>query len=140
MRNAGNPVAVKALRGVALMRLATVFVSPAVVLIALGCGGNGLVQPPSSDEPSEATEPCEVNNTATATFENNSATNRTFDVLWDGSRIGTVKPGRQSPPYTITAGVQHSLQFVFTNTFNEACSQLVAAVPSCTEWVFECAT
>ncbi len=81
---------------------------------------------------------CEVNNTAEVYFINNSNSNSTYDVIWDGVKIATVTPGNESETFIVSANVQHTLVFSFTNTSNNACTPSTPVVPQCQKWWFDC--
>jgi len=82
--------------------------------------------------------PCETNNTGKVYFINHSNSNSTYDVIWDGVKIFTVAPNQQSPTITVSAGIQHTLLFRFTNTSNGACTQSTPIIPQCETWWFDC--
>ena len=79
--------------------------------------------------------PCQQNNTASVTFENRSNSS-TYDVIWDGSRIGSIGPGA-SISRTVAAG-QHTLVFKFSNTSNNACSQSTPNPAQCSSQTYSC--
>jgi len=56
-------------------------------------------------------------------FRNLSATNATYDIIWDGAKLTTVGPGQTSDTYEESCEVQHTLDFKITNTSQYACSQ-----------------
>ncbi len=96
------------------------------------------------DSPTEITTPtttlaaCELNNTAKISFENRSTSNRTYDVIWDGSKRTILGPGERSDQYTEQAGVTHSLQFKFTNSGQAACSLSHPILVVCTSSTYWC--
>ena len=81
---------------------------------------------------------CEINSTAEVYFINNSNSNSTYDVIWDGVKIATVTPGDESNTFTVSANIQHTLVFRFTNTSNNACTPSTPVVPQCQTWWFDC--
>lgn len=83
--------------------------------------------------------PCVVNRTATVTFENRSTTSKTYDVIWDGSRIATLAPGQESNSITVSAG-SHTLLFKIANSSSNACSQASPNLAQCDSRVFYCST
>jgi hypothetical protein len=84
------------------------------VLLVASCSSS-----PSS--PTKTTPACQLNNTATITFENRSTSNTTYDVVWDGAKMTTVSPGSESQEYTVAAGLQghqHQYQCVYPSHAN----------------------
>ena len=81
---------------------------------------------------------CETNNTAQVKFQNKSNTNKTYDIIWDGSKVGTVAPGATSSTSTVAAGVQHTLVFKITNTNTEACTPSTPTPAKCTSQTYSC--
>ncbi|HEX9649394.1 MAG TPA: hypothetical protein VGA21_02435 [Cyclobacteriaceae bacterium] len=82
--------------------------------------------------------PCEANQSGKVYFINNSNSNSTYDVIWDGVKIFTVAPGQQSSTITVTANIQHTLVFRYTNTSNNACTPSTPVIPQCETWWFNC--
>lgn len=80
---------------------------------------------------------CEVNNTAIVTFSNKSASS-TYAVLWDGSIITTLAPGETSESYTVSAGIQHTLLFRYSNSTTAACSQSTPTLAQCSSINYFC--
>lgn len=56
-------------------------------------------------------------------FKNNSVSNATYDIIWDGAKLTTLAPGQTSETYEESCEVQHTLDFKITNTGQYACSQ-----------------
>lgn len=105
-----------------------------VLICACGasfCGG-------SSQAPTPATPICQSQNTATVYFENRSVSNLTYDVIWDGARIATVGPSKDSATFTYAANVTHSLTFLFTNTNLIACSTNFPILTTCSNTFYSC--
>ena len=92
----------------------------------------------SSDSTGPAGSDCETNNTALIRFGNNSNTNSTYNVIWDGSNLVTITPGTESQQFTVAAGVQHTLVFRITNTNNNACSPSTPTLSQCAARIFSC--
>jgi hypothetical protein len=92
----------------------------------------------STDAPEETMSECERNNTATVQFENRSASNTTYDVVWDGSKLTTLAPGTKSSTYTVSAGTTHTLAFKITNTSRMACSQSSPNLAQCQTYLYWC--
>lgn len=88
-------------------------------------------------DPTEPEPPpdCERNHTASVAFKNNSD-RTTYDVIWDGSRIGTIRPGK-STTRTVSAG-RHSMVFRFANTRQNACSSASPSIAQCSSRCFTC--
>jgi hypothetical protein len=78
---------------------------------------------------------CERYGTADVTFLNGSDYS-TYDVILDGSRIGTISPGR-SITRTVAAGV-HSVQFIFSNTGQPACYEAHPNLAACEKTTLSC--
>ncbi|MFZ1689311.1 MAG: hypothetical protein WAU70_17950 [Flavobacteriales bacterium] len=55
-------------------------------------------------------------------FRNNSVTNSTYNVVWDGNVITTLSPFTSSEKFTVEPG-SHTLVFKKSNTGLNACSQ-----------------
>ena len=70
------------------------------------------------------------------TFENKSNTNKTYDVIWDGSRVGTIGPG-QTTKITTAAG-QHTLVFQISNSNTGACSTSTPVLALNVNYTFSC--
>ena len=81
---------------------------------------------------------CEVNQTAQVRFTNLSNTNSTHDVIWDGSKIATIAPGDTTNYFTVTANIEHTLQFKFTNTSDPACTESKPILAQCRFNIFWC--
>jgi hypothetical protein len=81
---------------------------------------------------------CKQNNTASISFHNVSTTNRTYNIVFDGSNLTTVAPGQTSNSYTIAAGTQHSLTFTFTNTGGNACTTSFPTLAQCASSTYSC--
>ncbi len=92
----------------------------------------------SSDSTGPAQSACETNNTALVSFRNNSNTNRTYNVIWDGVNRATITPGSESEKFTVAAGVQHTLVFRYTNTNTNACTPSTPTLAQCSNMWFNC--
>lgn len=84
------------------------------------------------------TRPCEVNVTGEVYFKNLSVSNRTYDIIWDGSKLTTVPPNQQSAVYTFSANVKHSLIFRYTNTSDNACTPSEPILSQCMKTWYSC--
>ena len=82
--------------------------------------------------------PCEANQTGDVFFTNISNTNSTYDIIWDGVKIATVPPGKDSGTFTVAANVQHTLEFRFTNSNNLACTTSTPVIAQCQTLFFNC--
>ena len=80
---------------------------------------------------------CEKNSTAWVTFENNSNSNTTYDVIWDGVKKVTIAPGTKSPTYTVASG-QHTLRYNVTNTNIIARAQVTLNLEVCSSNTYYC--
>ena len=101
----------------------------AAAVMSMACA-----ESPSTPEASE----CQRNNSAKVTFENRTTNNRTYDVVWDGSRLTVLAPGQKSQEYDVEAGITHTLQFKFTNTGQPACSVSHPILVVCTTTNYWC--
>ncbi len=81
---------------------------------------------------------CQVNNTAKLVFRNQSNTNATYDLLWNGSKLFTIAPGSESDTLVTAAGIQHTLLFQFTNSSNNACNPATPTLAQCSNGWFSC--
>ena len=81
---------------------------------------------------------CEVNGTGEVYFINNSNSNSTHDIIWDGVKIATVAPNQSSLVFTYSANVQHTLVFRHTNTSNDACTPSTPFLTQCERLSFSC--
>jgi hypothetical protein len=86
----------------------------AALISSIGC---------TAATPTAPTVPaCQTNNTARVTFENRSATGKTYAVLWDGSTMETLAAGARGSEHTVTAGIPHTLVFMVANSNRNACT------------------
>lgn len=99
----------------------------------------GCKSPSTPTIPTPTTPECEKNHTAQVTFQNKSATNLTYDVIWDGSKLTTIAPGASSQVYTVSAAT-HTLQFRITNTSKAACTQSTPVLAQCHSYTYWCTT
>ena len=81
---------------------------------------------------------CEANQTASVRFTNLSSTSSTHDVIWDGSKIATVIPGDTTEYFTVTANIEHTLQFKFTNSSDPACNESKPIIAQCSFQTYWC--
>ena len=81
---------------------------------------------------------CQVNATGEVYFKNQSNTNKTFDILWDGVKIATVAPNQSSAIFTYPANIPHTLVFKVTNTSTEACTPSTPSLTQCKQVYFSC--
>ncbi len=86
---------------------------------------------------SQSRPDCEKNSTATIYFINTSNTNKTYDIIWDGSIWATVAPNGRSATFTVASG-QHTLLFRFTNTTTQACTQSTPNIAACSNVYYSC--
>lgn len=105
-----------------------------VALLASACGKDTPIAP----TPAPVIPACQTNNTAQVSFGNRSTSNTTYDVVFDGVRIGTLPSGQTSPATTVAAGVAHTLRFQITNTTSLACSQSTPTLAQCGSQTFTC--
>ncbi len=75
--------------------------------------------------------------TTTVRFKNESVSNRTYDVIWDGSRIVSLDAGRESQAYTTSPG-QHTLLFRFSNDGTPACSESTPNLAAGARRIYTC--
>lgn len=107
------------------------------VVVVSACGSDSA---PVVVAPTPIIPACQSQNTATVYFQNRSASNLTYDVLWDGSKLTTVAPGKDSQVYTFAANIPHTLRFQFTNTSLAACNQSTPVLTICTATFYGCGT
>ena len=81
---------------------------------------------------------CEVNQTAEVEFANISNTNSTYDIIWNGSKIATVVPGDTTKVFTVSATVENTLRFQFTNTSDLACTDSNPIFAQCSFHTISC--
>ena len=81
---------------------------------------------------------CEANNTSQVRFENKSATNLTYSVIWDGLLMTTVAPGVTSQNFTVAAG-EHTLHFQIANSGGQpACTPSTPVLIVCNSHSYSC--
>ncbi len=88
------------------------------VVMSLACSSSSN---PLSTSPNTLPS-CQVNNSAEVSFLNKSVHNTTYDIIWDGVFMTTLRPTERSEEYTVTAGVAHTLRFRITNSSQDACT------------------
>ena len=104
---------------------------PVLLFVALaGCS--------ASDATGLGAKACQTQHTANINFTNQSVTNRTYDILVDGSRVTTLAPGQTSSNFVVTAAVQHIIQFNVSNTSTSACTPSLASLIECTTQGYTC--
>ncbi len=104
------------------------------LISVMGCSDSADVVAP----PPPTTLQCQVNNSAKLVFRNQSNTNATYDLIWDGSKLYTIAPGSETDTLVTDAGVQHTLQFQFTNSSNSACNPSTPTLAQCYSGWFAC--
>lgn len=82
-------------------------------------------------------DPCEVNNTAQMCIENASTTGKTYDIILNGVKIMTLAVG-ESQCTTVTAGQEHTVRALITNTNNKACDTASPVIPQCGTRTYKC--
>jgi hypothetical protein len=92
-----------------LQHLAIIFILISFIWIG-GCSSSG------GDASS-----CQKTNTATVRFQNTS-TNTTQEIIWDGLSIATISPGNTSPDFIVSA-TQHTLVILKAGTSTIACPE-----------------
>lgn len=103
-------------------------------LFAADCGSS----PATPIAPAVVVPACQSQNTATVSFQNRSTTNLTYDIVWDGSKLTTVAPARDSQVYTFAANITHTLRFQYTNTTLLACSASTPVLVTCANAFYSC--
>jgi hypothetical protein len=106
---------------------------PVILIVAVAAcssGSNGATAP--------APLACVTNNTAEVDFSNESVTNRTYDILVDGSRVASVSPGTTSPYINVVAGIPHSIEFNVSNSSTAACTPAAATLVQCSTSNYFC--
>ena len=100
----------------------------------MGCSDSADVVAP----PPPTTLQCQVNNTGKLVFRNQSNTNATYDLIWDGSKLYTIAPGSETDTLVTAAGIQHTMLFQITNTSNNACNPATPTLAQCSVGWFAC--
>lgn len=106
-----------------------------VALLAAACGSS---TSPTPIAPVVVVPACQSQNTATVYFQNRSTANLTYDIVWDGSKLTTVTPGKDSQVYTFAANVPHTLRFQYTNTSLLACNASTPVLTTCAATFYGC--
>ena len=75
--------------------------------------------------------------TTTVRFRNESVSNRTYDVIWDGARIVSLDAGRTSQAYQTSPG-EHTLLFRFSNDGTPACSESTPNLAAGANRIYTC--
>ena len=91
----------------------------------------------SSCSKTEDSKPCKDNNTAIVSFTNRSA-NKTYTIVWDGSNMTTLGAGVTSGNYTVSAGIQHTLEFKYSNNSTDACTPSTPTLAQCSTINYFC--
>ena len=108
-----------------------------IILTALGCSKSAPTTPDPPEIPDTPTGDCQIDSTAWVTFKNNSNSNTTYDVIWDGAKKVTITPGTTSPTYTVPSG-QHTMKYVVTNTNTIARAQENLNLQVCSSSTYYC--
>jgi hypothetical protein len=107
----------------------------AIMLLSSLCAACGEKASPST--PTPVTPACQTNATAILHFENRTTT-RTHDLYLDNANVALIGPGQTSQAFTVAAAVQHTVQWVYTNTRLVACT--ATPVPAiCSTTTYFCA-
>jgi hypothetical protein len=102
------------------------------VISSAGCGTD------SSNPLGVTAAACQTNNTADVSFQNNSTTSKSYDVIWDGSRVeSNLAPGATSAVHTQAAG-SHTLEFHVAGTQTNACSPASPNIAQCSTHTYSC--
>lgn len=75
--------------------------------------------------------------TATVVFENRSNSNKTYDVVFDGSLIATLGPDQSTGAISTTPG-GHTYVFKVSNTGKLACNQANPQLVAGRSYTFSC--
>jgi hypothetical protein len=105
----------------------------ALIVVFAACNGANPVTPTLALRPA-----CQTFSTAAVSFANRTATNTTYDIFWDNSRVATVAPSQTSPEITAVAGVAHSLSFRIANTTSAACTPSNPVPAACAAQTYTC--
>lgn len=100
---------------------------PLLIIFAFGC---------TSSE--DTTPECETNATGEVFFSNESTTGKTYDIIWDGTKVATLAPNEESETFVVAANVPHVLQFRITGTGNDACTLSTPVIPQCKRMKYYC--
>src|SRR5262245_14692584 len=108
-----------------------------VPLSLAACGGSPTAPAPPPPPPPPVVAACQAQNFAVLVFANQH-TRLTYDIVVDNTITGAIGPGVVTPPYPVAAGVQHRVEFRYTNTNLVAC--IATPVPVvCTTTGLSCA-
>lgn len=117
-----------------------------IALEISGCSKPGCTDPAATNYDPKANEsdgsckyapPCEQNNTARVKFVNNSTSNSTYTVVWDGAVVETLYPFTESDYFTV-AGGSHTLTFKISNNGSIACTPANPVIVQCQDRTFSC--
>ncbi|MBL8017073.1 MAG: hypothetical protein JNK43_07380 [Ignavibacteria bacterium] len=112
-----------------------IIISGLISLICLNCDEEKTQLPTVYDPPPAA---CETYNTARVFFQNRSNSGKSYDVIWDGSRVYTIAPGMQSDTMTVAAQIEHTLVFQISGTNTPACTQSQPILAKCSVHWYWC--
>jgi len=125
---------VESAHDVFLFRALITAVLAAVTIVSLPACSGSLSTLTAPTEPG-----CQTGNTATVYFESRSVSNRTYDILLDGSQVAAVGPAQNSNLFVVAAGVQHTVLFRLSNTGIAACAELTPVFAQCANQIVGCA-
>lgn len=111
-----------------------------LAFVASACGSDSSPVSPTPVPIVPVVPACQSQNTSTVYFQNRTVSNLTYDIVWDGSRLTTVTPGKDTQIYTFAANVQHSLRFQITNTTVLACNPSTPVLTVCGATFYGCGT
>ena len=119
-------------RRIRVARLTAVLIG-SLALTACGSGSTG------TDGTGEPAPPvCQTNNTADVAFRNDSGSNMTYQIKWDGQVIGVFNPGQKRLNRSVSAGTAHSLTFRNAANTADACAPSFPILAQCTSTIFSC--
>jgi len=112
-----------------------ILITGLVVMSLIGCSDEDKgVGPESEPQPVSS---CERFDQATMTFENTSS-RTVYDVILDGSRIGSIGPGSEMSR-TVASG-SHTILFKFSNNGQRACTESTPNVAKCSHHTYGCSS
>jgi len=114
------------------MKRSTTIIRVCLFALVAGC-----LSVPAPDEAAPGSG-CQAQGNAFVTFTNASATNLTYDALFDGKVLATVAPQVTTSSYTVPDSVGHTVQFNVAGTSTVACASQFVTLFVCTTTNYAC--
>lgn len=113
------------------MKFVTIFFSVYLLsFFLIGCSKEDLQE-------YEAGVTCDTNHTAVVVFENRSASGKTYDILWNGVKVATLKPGEKTRAEAYSTG-SHTYVFKKSGTTTSVCTPGYPNLAQCSSYTFWC--